>query len=359
MLGSIFKIGKLCSDTKVDSDEETKEDLSKCPYGGKCKIYLAARDHYKVSNEIWGHLTDFSHPYLKCRYGEKCFSHLRLLAGGHELKDIVHHTVFYHSRAATASERGSTIDKITWAGLCFFKEESRPVCNEDKILDDMLKEIKKNGYEHCLTTPKGNTLLDVAKFKMNLPCFKKRRAKLEHFLALLIYTGTEMQSDIRKEFRDDICANYKWTYVSLMIREAVKLLSEQPPKLLYHGLNGVIAKTGDQVCYDNFVSFSQSYDVAIDFAKGKPTAKTPKQIGMILILDTSELKSWGQANLLKSKGLVSQTWYFADMRKISKFPAEQEWLYFPHNIGCLINRWKLTEVENEGKIKHMTMKFNN
>lgn len=360
MFFSKFKITcKPGIDLKIDSDEETKEDLTsvhggKCRYGWKCKIYLAARDQYQVSPKIWGHLTDVSHPYTRCRYGEKCFSHLRLLAGGHELKDIVHHAVFYHSRAATASERGFEIEDIILSGFDFFRYWHHKY-DQPKILEKMLQEIKKNGYERCLTTPNGDSLLDVARSKMKLPCFKYRRAKLEHFFALLIYTGTAMQSDIRKEFRtdDDISSiEYKWGYVSRTICRAVKLLSEEPPKLLYHGLNGVKAKNGDVVFYDNFVSFSQSFEVAKDFANGNPTVKKPKKTGMILVLDTSQLKDG-------SKSLVNSYFYFADMRKISKFPGEEEWLFYHNNPPTSEDKdqyqWKLKEIKEVGNVKRMTM----
>jgi len=346
-----------CVDKKIDHCDENKYDTTsvidgRCPAGGKCKIFVLARDYYHVSFSVLKHLREVSHPFVKCRYGVKCYSHVRLLKGGIDLKDIVHHAVFFHSRAAVASERVFELETgIRHIGK-FILGKYESICPKKfkDLQENMLMEIKRNGYERCLTKPDGGSLVDVARGKMKDPFFKKNRTTVAHILSLLIYTGTDMQGDIRLYLRsitDGDNINKKWYFTASVICQAIYHLREQPPKILFHGLNGVTAKDKQLIWYDNFISFSESNEVATIFAKGQGGTvkhKDKMELGTVLILDTTRLRLW-------NKSLINGSIFFANMQRISKFVAEREWLCFPDPFFT----WQLEKIKGVGNINRMVM----
>ena len=132
-------------------------------------------------------------------------------------------------------------------------------------------------------------------------------------------------------------AHAEWWWTVQAIRHAAIKLSEPPPRWLYHGLNGVgllnprkyYAEWGPgpgflsdgYVCgYANLISTSMSEDMATTFAKGQGgTVDTAQALGSVLCFDSRrEDQANGHHELAT-----------CDLRWISKFPDEQEWLLIP------------------------------
>jgi len=145
--------------------------------------------------------------------------------------------------------------------------------------------------------------------------------EIELFAALL-YTGTDAQGQIRKALRnesDSEAQSWYWTIVAL--RHLVIKLAETPPDWLFHGLNNVRPPTresiygGGWVSYNNMISGSMSLPMGRRFALGEEGTAGPNRSNVGTVL---------HINMTDQEGIVA-----ADMRWISKFPDEQEWLMIP------------------------------
>lgn len=147
--------------------------------------------------------------------------------------------------------------------------------------------------------------------------------------SLLIYTGTKAQGEIRRAMRmnpDDRAEAESWKWTIAAIRHAVIKLAETPPAVLYHGLNGVKVTDESSVgvhdigtgAYWNLVSGSMSERVAKDFASGNGgTVRSRSSLGTVLRFR------------FQSDDESLQAVACADLRWISKFPYEEEWLMVP------------------------------
>merc|ERR1711884_731885 len=113
----------------------------------------------------------------------------------------------------------------------------------------MIEEVKRNGYDWVLITPGGGSLLEVARSKRAHPRFQeivqlnKTDVRDEELLALILYTGTDVQGDVRKWLRTPIdsgslqqmlqvVTSGRWSWTVHNIRKAVKKLCEEPPEVL-------------------------------------------------------------------------------------------------------------------------------
>jgi hypothetical protein len=213
-------------------------------------------------------------------------------------------------------------------------------------MSDLVGELDANGFAEVLQVPAHSqcqyrTLQEVASSKRQHPRFlmlqkgKKAQDRVtdEELLALLIYTGSAAQGDIRKCLREfdqfrggDFPRKFKWNFTTRLITSAVRKLNEPPPPQLYHGLNGVVGTEQTFVSYNNLVSTSMSLSMARIFALGEGGTVSPSSqssIGLVLHLDTATF-----GTLLEEKSFV-----VADMRWLSKFPDEEEWLWVPHHTG--------------------------
>ncbi|CAE7695385.1 unnamed protein product [Symbiodinium sp. CCMP2456] len=143
----------------------------------------------------------------------------------------------------------------------------------------------------------------------------------------------------------------EWQWTCHALRHAAIKLEEPPPAMLYHGLNNVRPPDPDSLywhsdgfgdgdffgdgddmdppnefppssSYSNFISGSMSLDMARKFAHGcGGTVTDAGSSGCVLHISLGQgagKLSW------QSEGLI-----VADMRWISKFPDEQEWLIVP------------------------------
>ena len=190
---------------------------------------------------------------------------------------------------------------------------------------------------------------------------KERPITDAELLACLLCTGTDAQGLIRRALRSPSSTGdakgWKWTCHAL--RHAAIKLAEPPPSVLYHGLNNVQPPDPDSLyypteydsddmdppvelppsgSYSNFISGSMSIDMARKFAVGGGgTVANPSSSGCVLHISLGEgagKLSW------RSEGLI-----VADMRWISKFPDEQEWLIVPTapNLALYFQQDPVTE----------------
>lgn len=166
--------------------------------------------------------------------------------------------------------------------------------------------------------------------------------------AALLYTGTDAQGDIRRALREpidhrELADGWRWTIAAL--RHLVIKLAERPPEWLYHGLNNVrMPGRGDLygsswLSYNNLVSGSMSVKMARLFGKGeKGTVAASSKYGTVLHFDMG-----------RSRGVLA-----ADMRWISKFGDEQEWLTIPVHVcaGLYLGNARSEPQDGGGELLH-------
>lgn len=150
----------------------------------------------------------------------------------------------------------------------------------------------------------------------------------------LLYTGSDVQGIIRKALREpleniELAEGWSWTIRAL--EHLVIKLAERPPQFLYHGLNNVkpnptaVVSTGE-ICgsYNNFVSGSMSLEMARTFAQGEGgTVASAARYGTVFHFNTIPSAMGNNLSVL-----------CADMRWLSKFADEQEWLMHPTFSWC-------------------------
>jgi len=155
----------------------------------------------------------------------------------------------------------------------------------------------------------------------------------------LLYTGSDVQGIIRKALREpleniELAEGWSWTIRAL--EHLVIKLAERPPEFLYHGLNNVKPNltainpvyTPEELCtsYNNFVSGSMSLEMARTFAKGEAgTVASPARYGTVF-----------HFNMVSSTVCGNTSMFCADMRWLSKFADEQEWLMLPTHSWCYL-----------------------
>mmetsp|Transcript_87236 Transcript_87236/g.152249 ORF Transcript_87236/g.152249 Transcript_87236/m.152249 type:complete len:242 (+) Transcript_87236:170-895(+) len=190
----------------------------------------------------------------------------------------------------------------------------------------------------------GGSLVDIARAKRLEPRYLEIVAKNKsdltdaELLGCVVYTGTAAQGNIRLWLRSKRNESdpKKWWVTANAIRRAVAKLKEDPPEWLYHGLNGVhvevspVTGHAEIFQYGNFISASMSNDVSTDFAKGEGgTVDSPSQSGTVLHIHAPSFCK----QHLHGESDYGRNWVMADMRWISKFPSEEEWLLAPLSIG--------------------------
>ena len=320
-------------------------------------------------------MTSVEHTKVPCKHGRACHAHARLCAGARYFNDVCHCTLYTHGRAELAEWPEGVVSIMSQQEIgicnghgtdghhafygrhtnelgielpayfaCGFLEETIQTL-EIKGVDLICSELRAHGLEHemHLLNSVVPTLREHPRLKeaenSESPCkLTGKQGKLLskipvtdlELFSLLLYTGTEAQGMLRKALRstngDKTLDGWWWTIQ--LIRHAVIKLSEPQPQTLYHGLNGVVLieqSSGDTTLvpnalnYANFISTSMSKEIATVFAVGAGgTVKQSdaQQVGTVLCFPNIKR---GYAHELA----------IADMRWISKFPDEQEWLMMP------------------------------
>jgi len=188
---------------------------------------------------------------------------------------------------------------------------------------------------------------ELGRLQVPLFAFMKGRPVTDvELFVLVLYTGTEAQGQIRRALRQKDGSAEEWRWTTIAIRHAVIKLAEDPPESLYHGLNGVRLSDETLVCnergtlaaiygtyystYFNLISGSMDEDIARDFAAGAGgTVASPSTVGTVLCFCHWDSCSGSPMRM----GFAA----CADLRWISKFPYEQEWLMVPVGRGCYLS----------------------
>ena len=356
-----------------------------CPHGEQCEHFQNFKA-YNFSLDAYHHMTSVEHTKVPCKHGRACHAHARLCAGARDFNDVCHCTLYTHGRAELSEWPEGVVSIMsqkdnsycngygTDGHQAFYGSHTAGQINglpvdekmrinhngEDLTLEQKLQaldingvdlicsELRAHGLEHemhllnsVVPTLREHPRLKEAEGSVS-PCKLHGQGKilskipvtdLELF-SLLLYTGTEAQGMLRKALRstngDKTLDGWWWTIQ--LIRHAVIKLSEPQPQTLYHGLNGVVLieqscgdkgwKTGlvpNALNYANFISTSMSKEIATVFAVG--AGGTVKQsdahmVGTVLCFPNIERE-------------YAHELAIADMRWISKFPDEQEWLMMP------------------------------
>jgi len=151
-----------------------------CEHGARCAIFAGCKESYQHSEEAFAHLTSCYHgERTACRYGDKCRSHIRLVAGGARLDDRCHELIYVHPPRrrmcdmsskgfnplkyiegnqcyGTVGEIGHCITVVVTRGAAALRYPMK-VPRESQLspeadhLQALLAEVKKNGCESQLS----------------------------------------------------------------------------------------------------------------------------------------------------------------------------------------------------------------
>eukprot|EP01083_Nonionella_stella_P047703 127676_1 len=296
-------------------NENNKKNI--CPQKN-CPIFADVKLRYHFSLEALYHLGQYTHlDRVPCRYGKACKAFKRLREGGYRLDDRCHVAVYIHG----ARIRDKDIIPPKWNTFGLHGYGHGPTCPKknkfrkqmeidrstlklspnDRCVED---ECDKNGLKRALYPTSGpyKHLREVVAEKMKHPRCPKGIC-YDEMLSVLLYTGTDVYSDLIAANRKGDYSKWKYTYASL--RSALFKLPSHPGTLgpLYRGLHKVYFPNDIQsVCcfqFDTFVSFSWDKTVANDFCGGE---------GMIFELT----------------GFMGNDCLGSDVSWISKFPNECE-----------------------------------
>lgn len=370
----------------VVQNEFVPPQFKACTDGAEC-THLQAFKNYRFSEEGLIHLTTFDHGFVPCVYGRECRSHCRLCEGAWRFDDRCHVAVYSHGWPGPHDQDGAAVlhgeDRAwlgkqfacTGGGLYILRGEWKKEANllescgvalvqreldahglglEMKLLDTVVPQKRRHprlkdahgarpqvcaygqdGAHPCVIL-KGREVLDVELF------------------AGLLYTGTDAQGQIREALRMPAdclsAAGWKWTITAL--KHLVVKLAERPPSVLFHGLNNVIPPREDTLytegnkkwaSYNNLVSGSMSLSIARTFARSRGgTVADASSVGLVLHMQ------------------MSSSIVVADMRWISKFPDEQEWLLVPcvnTQSGLWIEKYRSEPLSSGGELTHILCTF--
>ena len=131
--------------------------------------------------------------------------------------DEAHSLIFHHVDDATPQEKGS---------FAPFQPIPRPVSlpRAATHCDALEHEVRRNGFDDVLVTPQGDTLLSIARAKLKHPIHVQlgRPLGLAHVLALLLYTGTDVQWYFSNCHRQGDFN--KWKSLHCLLESAIKKL---------------------------------------------------------------------------------------------------------------------------------------
>jgi len=241
----------------------------------------------------------------------------------------------------------------------------------DEVADDVdiqkiIDETIRNGFGSVLRIPQSaetryETLIDVAQEKVNHPKNNYYNLDLAMILAILIYTGTEVQG----EFRNDMVKpgfTAKWKHLAQAIYVAVRQKNRIPrpwqlqveylrkyepltdATTVYHGLHNVHLNNlqfiqGEDWVSDSFfiaapISTSLNVAVAVQFACGdEETCENNGSLGILL-----EISLEGEHGV-DAAGM--------DVSWISKFSSEEEVLLSPYTCFGLELKPASEDLESE------------
>ena len=300
-------------------------EINDCPLmrnGEKtCAVYDRLKN-YEYSLEDLEHMERYSHcaiPPVVCRYGdrgEECKAYIRLNDGGNRLDDRCHLRLYQHPPRTVPKAMRSKCKEFQKGKK---KYATIPVRYqlEDKQIEMLMEEVKRNGFESDLVTKEGECIMKIVNEKMHHPQHKALGCPLNkaQMLSIILYTGCECNRYLSEADRAGEWD--KWPVFGRILTEAVTRLRyrEYGEYPVYCGLRGVMdfgLEDGNStlVHLRSFTSTSWDIAQAIDYCKGD--GKEPE--GMILGF-TSEIRRFG-----------------ANVSWISKFGDEKEILFMPMKV---------------------------
>lgn len=281
-----------------------------CEHGARCAILARCKEAYQCSEEAFAHLTSCYHgERTACRYGDKCRSHIRLVAGGARLDDRCHELIYVHPPRrrmcdmsskgfnplkyiegnqcyGTVGEIGHCITVVVTRGTAALrypmkvpKEAKFKLSPEADHLKALLAEVKRNGCGSQLSTPDGQDVVSIARSYREHPFHVSIGKPLNdgELLALVLYTGCDCNYELtRCLLRDDY---ETWCVFDFTLSTAIGVLSwhsrasEVP---LYTGLADIYVDSkfvvpcgAEGVFLKCHTSMSTKKEVAEQFRGGK------------------------------------------------------------------------------------------
>lgn len=217
-------------------------------------------------------------------------------------------------------------DGASWLAFCAASKAALAL----EEIDQLELEVASNGFAHVLTPTSGDFahLRDVALAKERMP--ENNGINQADILAILIYTGTDVQGEFRMDMLRDGTA---WPMLCSVMTRGLRTQAKgalidhdsgeaTPSEGLFHGLHGIAIKDFTQFIQSDqgnhiaitipaVVSASRNRSTAIAFACGKG----------------------GTADALHKHGLLLEITCHnevaADVSWISKFPGEEETCFAP------------------------------
>ncbi|CAE8710393.1 unnamed protein product [Polarella glacialis] len=297
--------------------------ISKIPFciGPQCSHVLSIENYAAGAtlDEALAHMSSWSHVRKECRYGHDCQwskryrRHQGLDASPHEegeeTKDFRiargHCSVYFHPFSKAWYEGGERFLTIpappNW----------HRIPSASRNLESLIHEVVNNGFESVFTCPDGRSLRDIAAEKMDHPIHVMIGTPLRqcHIMAVLLYTGTDCQTDLHQCHR---MGNFrKWPVFRAMLNTAIRILQPSEaqvpqnsiPDFVYAGFHSVSPMAESEFEYCDFLST----------AARRAVAETRRFLG-----------SQGTLFKIRRGNAIS-----ADVSWISKFPHEEEILFSP------------------------------
>eukprot|EP01084_Bolivina_argentea_P208790 355834_1 len=252
-----------------------------------CPVYVRMRYQDTFNQENLDHLIEYEHPdESSCKYGDQCYAFKRLEAGGNDLNDLCHITIYRHpprsGRMISISEQKDEINSFcfndTWSANCALWRPE--YFEEDGYLKLLMNEVIKNGYKsdlclYCRDNDECNhkeyTLMEIVEKKLNCTRHQLMGSPLNkaEMLSILLYTGGQSNYDLSKCQRN---GNYrKWKWLDLCLFNAIIKLSkrEHGRYKIYTGLGSTKLKNRYVKCgyFKTYVSTSWIKQVAEVFVE--------------------------------------------------------------------------------------------
>eukprot|EP01084_Bolivina_argentea_P184389 318017_1 len=297
----------------------------------QCPIYYAMKQNYDFTQDNLDHLNKYRHfkdEFLDkpaCRHKDVCKAYKRLELGGNKMTDLCHLKLYQHpprSRNIALSENINSL--MVHNNENQNHDVYQPTPDDDVkygfsstggFIKALIEEVIKNAFvsDLCLECKTDDeckhetySILQIVKSKIKSHRHQSIGSplRMDHMLALILYTGCDCNYDLCKSQRN---GDYnKWKWFDYCLFHAIMTLSqcESGAFSVFSGLNKVqmdvrSIKSGYFVTY---VSSSWSKGVAESFTNGD---------GMIIQID----------KVFKEKV------HCCDVTWISKFPDECEILF--------------------------------
>eukprot|EP01084_Bolivina_argentea_P096779 173977_1 len=199
-----------------------------------CPIYLSMKEAHEYSVDHLSHICEFQHfkdeftQKVKCRYGDECYSFVRLDKGGATIKDQCHLKIFRHPpRRRLIKLQDNMKQFLVNKNVTHNHGIHIPVGYDEKVfnynqadgyLNALIFEVIFNGFKSdlCLQTEDIDndifSILQIVDQKMKCKRHQMMQSPLNRgeMLAFLLYTGCECNYDLCSSQRNGNYQKWKW-----------------------------------------------------------------------------------------------------------------------------------------------------